>query len=80
VNRGHQNNEHQRHLRALRRGQADTAKQVAQSREAIEHSLALLRHGDKMEVAQKAEKRRRHSEADRAAREKTRPSRSDADT
>jgi hypothetical protein len=80
VNREHQNSEHQRHLRALRRGEADTAKQVAQSREAIEHSLALLRHSDKMEVAQKPGKRRRHSQADRAAREKTRASRSDADT
>jgi hypothetical protein len=82
VNREHQKSEHQRHLRALRRGEADTAKQVAQSREAIEHSLALLRHGDKMEVADEPQtrQRRRHSEADRAAREKTRASRSDADT
>jgi hypothetical protein len=80
VNREHQNSEHQRHLRALRLGEADTAEQVARSQEAIEHSLALLRHNDKMEVAQKPETRRRHSEADRAAREKTRPSRSDADT
>jgi hypothetical protein len=51
--RKHQNSEHQRHLRALRRGEADTANQVAQSREAVEHSLALLRQSDKMEVAQK---------------------------
>jgi hypothetical protein len=65
VNREHQNSEHQRHLRALRRREADTAKQVTQSREAIEHSLALLRHS---EVTQKPEKRRQHSGADHAAR------------
>jgi hypothetical protein len=85
MNRRHQkhHSEHQRHLRDLRRGEADTAEQVAKSREAVEDSLALLRRNDRMEVAQKPETRPRHSEGhspDRAAREKTRPSRSGADT
>jgi hypothetical protein len=73
-----QNSEHQRHLMDLRRGEADTAEQVAKSREAIEDPLALLRRNDRMKVAQKPETRRRHSEghrSDRAAQEKTRPSR-----
>ena len=79
----HQNSEHQMHLRDLRRGEADTAEQVAKSQEAIEDSLELLRRDDRMEVAQKPETRRQPSEGhspDRAAREKTRPSRSSADT
>jgi hypothetical protein len=78
----HQNSEHQRHLRDLRRGEADTAEQVAKSQKAIEDSLALLRRNDRMEVAQKPETRRRHSEGhspDRATREK-RPSRSSTET
>jgi hypothetical protein len=75
--------EHRGHLRDLRRGEADTAEQVAKSQEAIEDSLALLRRNDWMEVAEKPEMRRRPSEGhgpDRAAPEKTRPSRSSTDT
>jgi hypothetical protein len=33
---------HQRHLDSLRRGQREVVEQVASSREAINHSLALL--------------------------------------
>jgi hypothetical protein len=78
MNRRHQkpqDSEHQRHLRDLRRGEADTAEQVAKSQEAIEDSLALLRRNNGMEVAQKPDMHRR---PDRAAREKTRPTRSGA--
>ena len=77
----HLTSEHQRHLKALHRGEVDTAEQVTKSQEAIEDSLAWLRRSDRMEVARKPETRRRHSEghgADRAARQKTRPSRSGA--
>jgi hypothetical protein len=85
VNRKYQrrlNSEHQRHLKALRLGEADTAEQVAKSREAIENSLALLQR-DGIEGAQKPETPPRHSEArgvDRAAPKKTRPRRSGART
>jgi hypothetical protein len=82
-NQKHQNGEHQRHLRDLRRGEADTAEQVAKSQEAIQDSLALLRRNDRTEVAQKSEACRRHSEGhspDRAGREQSRPSRSSTDT
>jgi hypothetical protein len=75
--------EHQGHLRDLRRGEADTAEQVAKSQEAIEDSLALLQRNDMMDVAQKPQARRGHSEGhgpDRTAREKKRSSRSSADT
>jgi hypothetical protein len=73
------NSEQRMHLRDLHRGEADTAQQVAKSQEAIEDSLELLRRDDRMEVAHRD--RRRNSEghgSDRAAREKTRPSRSGA--
>jgi hypothetical protein len=76
-----QNGEHRMHLRDLRRGEADTAEQVAKSQEAIEGSLKLLRRDDRMEAAQKPETHRRHSEGQRSVRaalEKTRPSRSGA--
>jgi hypothetical protein len=76
-----QNSEQRMHLRDLRRGEADTAEQVAKSQEVIEDSLKLLRRDDRMEVAQKPETRRRHSEGHRsyrAAREKAPPSRSGA--
>jgi len=73
LNRRHQkrqNSEHQMHLRDLRRGQADTAEQVAKSKEAIEDSLALLQRSDRMRVAQEPGIRRRPD-----ATKKTRPSR-----
>jgi hypothetical protein len=76
-----QNSEYRRHLKDLRRGEADTAEQVAKSQEAIADSLAVLWRNDRMGVAEKPETHRQHSEGlspDRAAREKTRPSRSGA--
>jgi len=61
--------EHQRHLDVLRRGEADTAEQVAKSREAVEDSLALLRP-DRIEGEGRS--------PNRAAPKKTRPRRSGA--
>jgi hypothetical protein len=75
------NRKDQRQLENIRRGEADTAEQVAASQAAIEDSLALLHRTE--EVAQKRMTRRRHTKGrglDRAAREKTRTSRSGADT
>jgi hypothetical protein len=75
-NQKHQDNEHQSHLRDLRRGEADTTEQVAKSQEAIEDSLALLRRNDR----RRSRKSLRRvagipKDPDRAAREKSRPSR-----
>jgi hypothetical protein len=76
-----QNSEYRRYLKDLRRGEADTAGQVAKSQEAIEDSLAVLRRDERMmDVAQKPKTHRQHSEGhspDRAGR-KTRPNRSGA--
>jgi hypothetical protein len=44
--------EHQKLLDALRRGEADTAEQVAKSQEAIEDSLALLRRSESIGCAE----------------------------
>ena len=62
--------EHRRHLDALRRGEADTAAQVAKSREAVEDSLAWLRRSDRMGGKGRGQ--------NRAAPKKTRPLRSGA--
>lgn len=78
VNRKHQtrlNNEHQSHLEAIRRGEVDTAEQVAKCQKAINDSLALLQRSGKTEAAQKPETGRRPTHA---AHEKRRPSRSGA--
>ena len=75
------NRKDQRQLENLRRGEGDTAEQVAKSQEAIEGSLALLQRSYRMPVAQNPEIRRRPSEGcgpDRDAPKKTRPSRSGA--
>lgn len=73
------NGKDQKQLQDIRRSHADTAVHVAKSRDAIEDSLSLLERSDKTEVGQKPVTRRRRSEGrgpERAAREKTRPSRS----
>jgi hypothetical protein len=41
------------HLNALRRGCHDAAEHITSSREAIEHSFALLRLADKIEGEQR---------------------------
>lgn len=75
------NRKDQRQLEHLRRGEVDTAEQIAKSQEAIEDSVAVLRQSDRMEVARKPETRHRPSEGhgpDHAGREETSPSRSGA--
>jgi hypothetical protein len=76
------NRKDQRQLETFRRGQADTAKHLAKSQEAIEESIsALQRSNDKMEGARKPEADRQPFEGqgqDRAVQEKKRPRRSGA--
>jgi hypothetical protein len=67
------NRKDQRQLGTVRRGQADTAKHLAKSKEAIEESLSVLQRSDRTEVARKPEAERQPSEGrgrDRVAKEK----------
>jgi hypothetical protein len=66
------NRKDQKQLETIRRGQVDTAEQVAKSQEAINESWAWLQPSDRVEVAQKPRIRRREGRGPRrASRKKT---------